>query len=397
MLSCRPSVHYTDGPTVVVVCIQGMRHDQPDRVEAPAFAEMARSGSRASRLLPVFPANSLPNDIAVLTGLRPARSGLINSVFLDRKWDWTFQGEEADIPHVIRREPIWLEAERHGIATGVIDWSGVADPPGPQPGRVSALRSASSDGDRVQELIGWLEEAGPAAPRLIFLYLGELDAAAHRDGPDGAHTLAEVRDCDAHVGAILRALTQHRGRQGATLVVLSNHGMSSVSRAVYLDARLVEKGVDATTSASGITANVYLEGDMTPEEARNRLAGDAELYETVLASEAAKRWGYDDAARVGDLVLVAGPGVYFHEAESEDAAGSADARASVGPAVEIVVHGGPPEDPDMAGTLWLWGRGVPPGKRWDDVSILDIYPTIRKLLGLPHVTDIDGHPLPGVG
>jgi predicted AlkP superfamily pyrophosphatase or phosphodiesterase len=226
---------------------------------------------------------------------------------------------------------------------------------------------------------------------LIFVHLAGLDRVAHVHGPDGRRTLDEVREYDRRVGAILRALEQYRAQPGATLIVLGDHGLAAVTRDVSLDARLEEKGVHATVSAAGSAANVYLDGDLTPEEARDRLAADGELYETLLASEAATRWGYEDADRVGDLVLVARPGVRFRDEEDPQAGAAAVA------AVDVVVHGRPPEDPDMAGTLLLWGRGAPAGQRWDDVSILDIYPTIRKLLGLPPANDVDGKPMPGVG
>ena len=50
----------------------------------------------------------------------------------------------------------------------------------------------------------------------------------------------------------------------------------------------------------------------------------------------------------------------------------------------------------MMGSLFVWGRGVPAGSRWRDVEIVDVHPTICRLLGLEPAGEIDGRPLAGI-
>src|SRR4051812_17652796 len=70
-----------DRPPVILISFDGFRWDycakHPD--ETPHLRQLARDGVTAAGLIPVFPSNTFPNHYAIVTGLYPSHSGLVNN------------------------------------------------------------------------------------------------------------------------------------------------------------------------------------------------------------------------------------------------------------------------------------------------------------------------------
>ena len=71
--------------TVIVVSMDGVRHDYLDRAPFPAFGRIAREGLRAARLVPVYPSNTFPGHVSLATGATPAVHGIVDNRFWDRE------------------------------------------------------------------------------------------------------------------------------------------------------------------------------------------------------------------------------------------------------------------------------------------------------------------------
>ncbi|MCI0658185.1 MAG: alkaline phosphatase family protein, partial [Acidobacteria bacterium] len=67
--------------TLVILSMDGMRYDYPDRIEGGAFQRLERQGVRADRLIPPFPASTFPVHATLATGCYPERHGILNSRF----------------------------------------------------------------------------------------------------------------------------------------------------------------------------------------------------------------------------------------------------------------------------------------------------------------------------
>jgi predicted AlkP superfamily pyrophosphatase or phosphodiesterase len=70
--------------TVIIVSLDGVRHDYLDRAPFPAFDRIAREGLRAARLVPVYPSNTFPGHVSLATGATPAVHGIVDNLFWDR-------------------------------------------------------------------------------------------------------------------------------------------------------------------------------------------------------------------------------------------------------------------------------------------------------------------------
>ena len=78
-------------------------------------------------------------------------------------------------------------------------------------------------------LLAWLALPPAERPRLATLYFDLVDDAGHRFGPLAPETAAAVKEADDALARLLAGLDRLGLRTGASLVIVSDHGMSEVS------------------------------------------------------------------------------------------------------------------------------------------------------------------------
>lgn len=93
-------------PLLVVLSIDGMRFDMLQRGLTPNMESMARSGVSAP-LQPQFPAHTFPNHFTMVTGLFPARHGIVGNVFFDPQSNSVFAYDNTTLV----RQSRWWQAQ----------------------------------------------------------------------------------------------------------------------------------------------------------------------------------------------------------------------------------------------------------------------------------------------
>src|SRR5882724_12397855 len=70
---------------LVLISMDAFRWDYCDLhpAETVHLRQLRETGAFAKGLIPVFPSNTFPNHYAIVTGLRPAHSGVINNNMFD--------------------------------------------------------------------------------------------------------------------------------------------------------------------------------------------------------------------------------------------------------------------------------------------------------------------------
>ncbi|UED84153.1 alkaline phosphatase family protein [Streptomyces profundus] len=159
-------------------------------------------------------------------------------------------------------------------------------------------------------------------PDLTLVYLPHLDYDLQRYGPDSPQARAAAAELDAELGPLLDAARE----KDATVLALSEYGITPVSRQVHINRRLREAGLLEVHTQAGMEyldpwvsrafavadhqiAHVYVRRpeDLAPaREALTGLPGIAEL----LDDEGKAAQGLDHP-RAGDLVAVAEPDAWF--------------------------------------------------------------------------------------
>jgi predicted AlkP superfamily pyrophosphatase or phosphodiesterase len=247
-------------PPLILISLDGFRWDycelHPD--ESPTFRRLKREGVAARGLVPVFPSNTFPNHYTIVTGLYPARHGIVNNDFFDPALGEYFHFNQPTSAHDPRwwgGEPIWVTAIKQGQKAAASFWVGSEAPVnGVRPTFWKSYDYKIPFETRLDELIGWLKLSPAERPSIVTWYFEETNSAGHRFGPASPQVIAAVKLLDERLAAML-ARFRAEGVE-PNLVLVSDHGMTDTSyeRVVVLEDHLDMKNirVDSDGSAAAL-------------------------------------------------------------------------------------------------------------------------------------------------
>ncbi len=245
---------------LILISIDGFRWDYLQRYEAPTLRQLAAAGAHIRSLTPSYPSKTFPNHYTLVTGLRPARHGIVGNWFYDPATGESFgmrKPESNTDPRWWGGEPVWITAEKQGVRSGCYFWPGseVAHE-GVRPSHWLPFNDKVPSEERVDGVLRWLEAPPAERPRLVTLYFSAVDTAGHKLGPDAPALQASITEVDQAVARLLAGLDRLGLRQHANLVIVSDHGMSPASpeRVIFLedlvDVRTIE--IEATGTYAGV-------------------------------------------------------------------------------------------------------------------------------------------------
>jgi predicted AlkP superfamily pyrophosphatase or phosphodiesterase len=365
--------------TVIMISLDGTTPADVRAAKLPTLEALARRGAAATRLVPVFPTNTFPNHVSLVTGVVPAVHGIVNNSFLDpQRGSFRYSSD----PTWIEVEPLWAIASRHGIVSASYYWIGSEGPwkNGHGPRYWKAFDSRTPESEKVEQILAWLDIESPDdRPRLITSWFHGADGTGHRFGPGSSEVYAALRGQDRALARLLEGLDERGAFETATLLLVSDHGMAPVARSVDLKAALRAQGIEAGVFGGGGLATVSLPGgarDAAKVVAVARSLGlDARLPDTASRDLPMAN------PRFGDVVVLAPTGTAI--------------SSSTGPPMRGA-HGYPPDGPDMGALLIAAGGGVCSGCRLPDVRTLDVAPTVLAWLGIAPPAWMEGRPIAGL-
>lgn len=377
--STYPSRHdATPKPApLILVSIDGFRADYLERGLTPTLNALAGSGVHAEYMRPSFPTLTFPNHYALVTGLRPDRSGVVDNKMEDRRIPGQlFAASNRTAVEDARwwndGTPLWTIARRNGLISGTMFWPGSEAPVhGAHPNYWATYDAKLEGVTRVDRVLGWLTLPINQRPSFITLYLDTIDIVGHDYGPDSAELNAELRIVDATVRRLIDGLIETGHEHSLNLVIVSDHGMVATSpdRVIYIDEILSDKTA-RIVSYGAFTGIVPRPGHTTETEAI--LLGRHEHMQCWRKSELPTRFHYGKHRRVPPMVCLADHGWII--ASHEGMAG--DKHFSLGK------HGYDNEDPDMRAIFIAHGPAFRTGITLPPFDNVDVYPLLAFLLGL---------------
>lgn len=226
---------------LVLISLDAFRWDYIAQhpAETPHLQRLKREGVAAAALIPMFPANTFSNHYTIVTGLYPAKHGIINNDMFDPTAGLFFRYNHAPSAAQSRwwgGEPIWATAIKQGGLGGCWFWPGSeAEIGGVRPTVWQKYDATLSFENRLDSLVAWLERSRGAAPVVATLYLEETNSIGHKFGPGSPELAAAIKVADDRIGR-LRARLEAAGI-AANLVIVSDHGMTPISleRVILLD------------------------------------------------------------------------------------------------------------------------------------------------------------------
>ena len=296
--------------TVVLISLDGFRHDFLDRPAAARLRAIAARGVRADRLIPSFPSKTFPNHYSIVTGLYPEHHGIAANVMYDSVLGRFTIG---DTPAVREAkwwlgEPIWVTAEKQGVRSATYFWPGSEAPiGGVRPSWYFRYNDTTARDTRVRKVLEWLAMPAASAPRLITVYFADVDTDAHNFGPGSAQADAAIARVDSAVGAIVDGIERLGATQRVNVIVVSDHGMAEISS----DRRIVLDELVSMDSLDVIDLNPV--ATIVPKPGREeyvlRTLRGAHPHLTVYRkSEIPERLHYNEGTRVTPIVAMADEG-----------------------------------------------------------------------------------------
>src|SRR5688572_8392396 len=248
----------SDSP-LILISIDGFRWDYTERfaAESTTLRTLRNEGATARSLVPVFPSNTFPNHYTLVTGLYPAKHGIIDNTFFDPTLGAVFRFTQPSAARDSRwwgGEPVWVTAIKQGRKAATAFWVGSeAEISGVRPTFWQNFDYKIPFDQRLDELVRWLKLPPAERPAIVAFYLEETNSAGHRYGPRSPEVAAAIKLLDERVATMIHRLGAEKIEPN--LVIVSDHGMTatSVDRVVILedhvDRTSVQVDADGSTMA----------------------------------------------------------------------------------------------------------------------------------------------------
>jgi predicted AlkP superfamily pyrophosphatase or phosphodiesterase len=404
----------------VVISLDGLASADLSEVRGlPAFRSLLRRGALCRRVRGIYPTQTYPLHATALTGVSPGRHGVLaNSRFQPGREqpEWFWYRDALRLPTLYDR------AREAGLATASLFWPSAGRSgqrwvlPEILPGRwrMSLAWRALSAGTplflldmlrRYGSLLRGLDRyhldnftAAAAAhlarsgrADLLLVHLLDLDAVRHREGFQGPSLRRTLEEQDRRLGRILEAALRPDGWTRTAFVVFGDHAFLDAHTVVNLNTALARggfltldrrgrcRGWRAWANTAEGSAHLYLR-DREDRSLRRQVgrcldelrSDPRHGIEEVYRGAALRRLGLGQDM---DFVLEARPGFYFSALLRPEVREPASAG-------RLGCHGYRPDREGYTSLLLAAGAGVRAGAELEEMSILDLGPTLAALLGL---------------
>ena len=386
------AVHQQDKPYLILISVDGFRWDYINRYPTPNMDRIAAAGSKAERLLPVFPTLTFPNHYSIATGLYPAHHGLVGNEFHEPERDQWYSmknRETVEDRWFYKGEPIWVTAETQGMVAASFFFVGTEAPvKGVSPTHWRSFDKKITGEERVDQVLTWLAEPEENRPHIYTLYFEDVDDHSHWYGPDSAENIEAISQVDRYIGRLLEGIEKLPFADDVNIILLSDHGQGAYLEdpQPYLLADHVNLD-DTVIIEGGAYLYLYFERE-EPQRAKEIVAtvnGNWKHGRAYLPGDAPAQWHIENNPRFPDVILI--PQAGYAVLSTQERSGKINAGD----------HGWAPEDPDMQGFLTACGPNIKAGLSLGAVYNIDVYPLMLSILGLdpPELVDGDASRLAG--
>lgn len=332
-----------------LVVIEGFGAEQLRRLskDLPNLKTLAARGSSPAITESVYPSLHASARASILTGMLPVDHGVF--------------GDEPDAAPKNNIETILDLAARSGLSV--------------------VAAAGQSEEETLQKAAG---AAANKDTNLLIVGFDSYAAAAMKHGIDGRETIAAIRRIDEAIGKIVEA-----GGNEMTVVVVSDAGRLRTEREFRPNVILERKGFLATDKQGNITswrARAEARGGaaaiFVQDEADEKLIGEVETaFKELIEGSESPVWGVVTRREAARLGCDPRPVLYLDAAPlyvmSNRASGSSTGRASV-----RVSSGYLPSRSETRPIFIVAGSGIKTNVRIEYARLIDVAPTLARLLGL---------------
>ena len=212
------------------------------------------------------------------------------------------------------------------------------------------------------------------------------------NGPDSDRIVEQLQDQDAQLQRLLAGIDELGLWDRLTLLLVSDHGMTTTGRWLDVEGVLEEAGIGARLYG-GALAHIFLDNADDLDRAMGVLFAVQPAWAYTRAQVPAS-WRVLHPGRAGDLLMTTEPPYSFTRPRG---LGGKVAPVLARMGWTLGGHGYFPHLPDMGGIFMALGRGVPAGGSLPAVHQVDVAPTVARLLSIDPPLQSEGGPIEGIG
>lgn len=367
--------------TVVLISIDGFRHDYIEKHNAKNIKAIAESGVRAEGLVPVYPSKTFPNHLSIVTGQYPSNHGIVDNQFYDKeRQQYYSMGDGVDDSSWLTTLPIWNLAEFQDVKAATFFWpESSARINGRTPSYFYKYSTPTPNKQRVNQIIDWLKLPAKARPRMITGYFSIVDSMGHRFGPDSHQVKGAVQHIDKLMGELWHRLN-NEVEVPVNLLLVSDHGMAAMKANKMIEQATLpidESLFEIVNSQTRLMLYAKLEttrSQIAKQRRRLQQFSDAFTIETdALLTKKAVLPG----PRKPDLILsVKAPATFTNRPTAKRSDGGTHGYYA---------------NRDMDGIFIAAGPAINANAHLERFENIHIYPFMAEILGLDLLSPIDGN------
>jgi len=261
---------------LVLISIDGLmprtlRNAEKLGARLPNLTALRDGGAVSSGLVGVFPTVTYPSHTAIVTGRRPAESGIVSNNMFDP--ERTLFGAWYWYAEMIKTHTLWDAARQAGLTTGAVGWpvsvgaridynfpeyrvtrnadDALLYRTLPTPGLLAEYEKAHGtlkfEGEHFDGVLSGLAAflVEKHKPHLLLVHLIDLDHDQHGSGPESQPALRALEGIDAAVGKIRQAVRNAGLESETRYLIVSDHGFYRVEQAFHVESFLSSLGMAA--------------------------------------------------------------------------------------------------------------------------------------------------------
>jgi len=376
---------------VILISIDGFAQQYLQRYPAPALKQLIADGTVATAMQPVFPTKTFPNHYSIVTGLYPAKHGIIENNIYDSGFDAIFRlslRDEVTNPRWWLGEPIWVTAQKQGKTTATFFYPGSeAAIQGIRPSRWHAYDGDVSNGERVKGILQWLDLPAAQRPQFLTLYFSSVDDAGHAYGPNAVETAKAIAEIDQHIAQLIHGLKQRDLYGKVDLIIVSDHGMAEVTpdKTILLDQLFDAKQAALVLWTAEIVSIFPKPGQLQAiyQRLQQQLPPQAKVYKKA---DLPARWHYHGSNRIAPLIVVPDAGWRLMQQQRQQ-----QWLATHGPHKISGSHGYDNQHPAMQAIFIGQGPSFAAGRTIPAFANIELYNLMCAILGITPAPN-DGNP-----
>ena len=366
-----------NSPYVILISVDGMRHDYIEKYKPPTLKFLFEEGLSAKSLIPIFPSKTFPNHYSIITGMYAENHGLIANSFYDPKLQRKYslgKSEEVIKGEWYGGEPLWVTAKKNKLVSASFFWVGSeADIQGHRPDYFFKYDGSIPGEKRVDQIIDWLKLPSKLRPHFITLYFSEVDSAGHKYGPISKEVKSALYNIDDYIHRLLLKISKLN--LDINIILVSDHGMTNISNkrkieipdTVFNNPNLKIVGKGSLSLIYKNNKNLNIESI----KAKLKKLPNLQVYDR---EDMPKNFNFRNHRRIPALTLSPDLGYYITNSSREVSGGT---------------HGYDPSHKDMHGVFLALGPNIE-SRKIESFENVHIYPFVAEILGLKYSHQIDG-------